>query len=338
MASLPQDDRISVVIVTRNRYPSLRRTLARLTALPDRAPIVVVDNGSTDGTAEQLRRGWPDVRLIALRRNLGAAGRTAGVLAAATEYVAFSDDDSWWAPGSLERAVRILDAAPRLGLLAGRLLIEPGGQEDPVCASMAAGPPLGDVPGGHRVTGFIACAAVVRSAAYLAVGGFHPRFGVGGEEDLLADDLASAGWQCAYSAELLAHHAPSRADARPGRRVREVRNALWTAWLRRHPAGLARHTVHALRSELDRRTALAGLGAALRGLPWVLRERRRHPARRVRHRVRSGPTADGAGRTRCPRGRPARARTPRRSDRRRRAPRRRPAAEPTPRPDYGRWR
>jgi GT2 family glycosyltransferase len=273
MASPSQDDRISVVIVTRDRYPALHQTLVRLTALPDHAPIVVVDNGSSDGTAEAIRRDWPQVRLIALGRNLGAAGRTAGILAANTEYVAFSDDDSWWAPGSLDRAVRLFHDAPRLGLLAARLLIEPDGREDPLCAIMAAGPPLGVVPGGYRITGFIACAAVVRSAAYLAVGGFHPRFGIGGEEDLLATDLTSAGWQCAYSAELLAHHAPSRGDARPGRRVREVRNALWTAWLRRSPAGVARRTVHALRSGYDRRTALAGLGAALHGLPWVLRER-----------------------------------------------------------------
>ncbi len=54
-----------------------------------------------------------------------------------------------------------------------------------------------DLPG-PPVLGFLACAAIVRRKAYLEVGGFDPRMMIGGEEELLAADLASAGWGLAY--------------------------------------------------------------------------------------------------------------------------------------------
>ena len=153
--------RISVVVVSRDRRDSLLETLARLAALPERPPVVVVDNGSTDGTVEAVRRAWPGVSLVPVGRNLGAAGRTLGVLAAGTPYVAFSDDDSWWEPGALGRAAEIFDATPSLGLLAARIVVSPGGRDDPVCAAMAAGPPSAVVPGGYDVLGFVACGAAV---------------------------------------------------------------------------------------------------------------------------------------------------------------------------------
>ncbi len=101
--------RVAVVIATRNRGPELLGTLARLLALDERPRIVVVDNGSTDGTAELVGAHHPGVQVVGLRRNQGAGARTIGARLVDTPYVAFSDDDSWWAPGALRRAVELLD-------------------------------------------------------------------------------------------------------------------------------------------------------------------------------------------------------------------------------------
>jgi GT2 family glycosyltransferase len=268
--------RVAVVIATRNRGTELLGTLTRLRALDEQPPIMVVDNGSTDGTAELVRIRCPGVQVVGLRRNRGGAARTVGARLVDCPYVAFSDDDSWWAPGALGRAAELLDRHPRLAVLAARVLVGPDRRRDPVCDEMAHSP-LGraaDLPG-PSVLGFIACGAVVRRSAFLEVGGFHVRLGVGGEEELLAVDLAARGWGLAYVEEVVAYHHPSPSRDPSARRRVQVRNALWSAWLRRPLGGAARQTVHLAARAMRQPGAWSGILLALLGLPWVLRER--HP-------------------------------------------------------------
>jgi N-acetylglucosaminyl-diphospho-decaprenol L-rhamnosyltransferase len=197
---------------------------------------------------------------------------------AGTPYVAFSDDDSGWAPGALTTAAHLLAAHPRLALLVARTLVGRAGVDDPLNAHLAAAP-LGresDLPG-PTALGFLACAAVVRRDAFLDVGGFHPRFGVGGEERLLALDLLAAGWGVAYAAEVIAHHWPADGGNRPGRRARMARNDLWTYWLRRRLPAASRYTVAAARTARHDPATRRGLLSAAAGLPWVLRHRRPVP-------------------------------------------------------------
>jgi GT2 family glycosyltransferase len=261
-----------VVIVTRDRRGELLRTLDRLEALPERPPVVVVDNGSTDGTpgAVAARGG---VRLIALDADHGAAARTLGVLAAGTPYVAFCDDDSWWAPGALDRASALLDRHPDVGLIAARVILGDG-RPDPTCDAMAASPLTGR-PGlpGPRVLGFIACGAVVRRDAYLAAGGFPPGWGIGGEEAPLAAALADLGWELVYVPDVVAHHRPSAQRDPDARRTIATRNDLWAAWLRRPLPDALRSTARALAAASRDPRAAAGVVAAARALPTVLRER-----------------------------------------------------------------
>jgi GT2 family glycosyltransferase len=271
--------RVGVVIATRDRRDSLLRTLGQLRALEERPPVVVVDNGSTDGTPDAVRTADAGVEVVALGRNRGAAARNVGLERLDCAYVAFSDDDSWWAPGALERAVEVLDAHPRLAVVAARVLVGDGAREDPVCAQMA-GSPLGRRPGapGPAVLGFVACGAVVRREAMLAVGGFDERYGIGGEETPLALELASAGWELAYVEGVVAHHHPSTGP-RPSRVARQIRNELWSAWLRRPAPAALLVTLHVVRASLGRPGDLArGLAQALAGATWVARERRLLPA------------------------------------------------------------
>jgi GT2 family glycosyltransferase len=266
---------VAVVIATRNRATELLGTLARLDALHEQLPIVVVDNGSTDGTAELVRTNYPGVRVVGLRRNRGGAARTVGARLVDSPYVAFSDDDSWWAPGALRRAVDVLNRHPRLAVLAARVLVGPDQRLDPVCDQMAHSPlPSADDLPGPSVLGFIACGAVVRRTAFLEVGGFDVRLGVGGEEELLSVDLATRGWGLAYVEEVVAYHHPSPSRDPSGRRRVQVRNALWSAWLRRPLGGAARRTAHLAALAMHQPGAWSGVLLAMLGLPWVLRERR----------------------------------------------------------------
>src|SRR5215218_1885574 len=92
---------VSVVVITRNRRDDLLVNVPRLLALPERPPIIVVDNDSTDGSSDAVRNRFAEVHVEPLDRNAGAAGRNVGVALATTPYVAFADDDSWWQPGAL---------------------------------------------------------------------------------------------------------------------------------------------------------------------------------------------------------------------------------------------
>ena len=281
------DPRVGVSILTYNRADEVSRTVERMLALPERPRIVVVDNGSTDGTPDILARRFPEVRCITLSGNPGSAGRNAGVAALSCPYVALCDDDTWWEPGSLGRAADLLDAYPRLALIAGRVLVGPENRLDPICRALAGSPVTSATAlPGPAVLGFLACAAMVRRSAYLEVGGFERRFFIGGEEELLALDLLGNGWELAYVDDLVIHHHPSQLsrDASARRLVTE-RNRLWVAWLR-HPLSWAlKATVRAAWAARTDPTSRAALGAALRELPWALAHRRAVPPD-VRRRLR----------------------------------------------------
>jgi GT2 family glycosyltransferase len=269
------DPRVAVVVITHQRRDELLLALSRLRQLPERPHVVVVDNGSTDGTADAVRAQHPEVELIASPTNLGAVGRNLGVARLDTPYVAFCDDDTWWDAGSLRTAADALDAHPRLAVVTARILIEPGGAEDPIVAELRDSPVVGAawLPG-PALGSFLAGASVLRRDAFDEVGGFSERLWLGGEEELMAGDLAAAGWELCYLPSLTIHHQASTARDPHKRRQDGIRNTLWTTWLHRPLKPALRRTVHLLRTVPRDRVTARGLLAAVRGLPWVVRERR----------------------------------------------------------------
>jgi GT2 family glycosyltransferase len=274
----PPDGRMTVVIVTHNRRVELTRTLDRITALPERPPVIVVDNASADGSAEAAAR-YNGVTVIRAGQNLGAVGRNIAVARSATPYVAFCDDDTWWEAGALASAADLLDAHPMLAAVTGRILVEPGGAEDPITPELRHSP----VPGpswlpGPALLGIMAGASMIRVSAFTEVGGFSPRLWLGGEEELLSIDLAAAGWWMCWSADVVVHHEASSARDPRERRILGLRNTLWTAWLRRPVAGALRHTAAVLAGAPKDRATATAVARALAGAGWVLRERHVIPA------------------------------------------------------------
>lgn len=266
--------RLTVVLLTYNRVDELLRTLEHMTRLPEQPAMIVVDNASTDSTPAMVAKHYPQVRIITASRNMGAAARNIGVQLAQTPYVAFCDDDSWWAGGSLERAAGILDMYSVIAAVCGRVLLGEQGREDPICGVMAASPLHSTGMPGPVLLGFIACAVVFRRQAYLDAGGYEEKFFIGGEEELLTLDLAVAGWRIVYVPQLTVHHHPSPQRDNPGRQKIVLRNALWVAWLRLPAASAWEETRRLCRSAPSRRVLKAALLNAARELPWVLRKRR----------------------------------------------------------------
>jgi GT2 family glycosyltransferase len=262
------DADVTVVVASRNRRTDLLASLPR-----HEAPVILVDNASTDGTVEAVRASHPDVTVLPQTRNLGAEGRTVGVARAGTPFVAFADDDSWWGPGELGRAVTIMRAHPRLAVLVARVLVGPEQRLDPVCAEMAASP-LGappDLPG-PALLGFIACGALVRTEAFTAVGGFDPVVRFPGEEERLALDLAAAGWGISYVDSVTVHHHPSPARHSPAERQAAIwRSRLLTAVMRLPWTDVLRVVREAVAAGASGR---AGVRQALPDIYAALRSRR----------------------------------------------------------------
>ncbi|MFI8193609.1 glycosyltransferase family 2 protein [Streptomyces sp. NPDC085946] len=269
------DPRTTVVVITHNRRDELLRTLDRLAELPEHPPVIVTDNGSTDGTAAAVARLHPRVRLLTPGRNLGAVGRNLAVREVRTPYTAFCDDDSWWAPGALSGAADLLDRHPALGTVTARIVVEPGGTEDPIVKELRDSPiPGPDWLPGPALGSFLAAATVLRTDAFRAAGGFHPRLWLGGEEELLAVDLAADGWWLTYADHLTVHHHPSAARDPRLRRTHGIRNTLWFTWLRRPVGPALRRTLDLARTVPRDTASLRAFAEAAAALPWVLRERR----------------------------------------------------------------
>lgn len=275
----PADRRLAVVVITHNRRDEVVANLQRLAELPERPRVVVVDNGSSDGTSDAVRTAHPWTHLVVLAGNAGAIGRNVALEFVDAPYLAFADDDTWWAPGSLSRAADSLDRHPEVAVVTATILVEPAGAEDPVVADMRISP-LPDEPGlpGHPLLSVLAGASMVRRSAFEQVGGFEPKFHIGGEEELFSADLAASGWALRHVPELIVHHKASQARDPHRRRADGLRNTLWFTWLRRGRGDAARRSWQTLRgAPRDRITALA-LAEAVAGLPWVLSERRPLPA------------------------------------------------------------
>ena len=265
--------RTTVVVITHNRCEELLCTLRHMTTLPDRAPIVVVDNASSDGTADAVAAAFPQVTLIRGRANLASLGRNLAVRGIQSRYVAFCDDDSRWQAGALTRAADLLDAHPGLASVTARILVEPDLREDPLTPELRNSPvpgpawlpgpaqrarrgdhvPGGGVPPGRRVL----AAAVARRRGGAA--GHRP-----GRPRLV--DVLGRG----------RGRPPRAVRLRDPRRRRQlgIRNTLWTAWLRRPATSALRHTGSLLRRVPPDRASAAAVAQAVAGLPWVLRERR----------------------------------------------------------------
>lgn len=268
------DSQISVVVLTHNRRSELARTLGHLSSLPERHPIIVVDNGSSDDTVAYVSRHYPEVLLVKADRNLGAAGRNLGVAKASTPYVAFCDDDTWWRSGSLRLAKKILDDYPDIWVLNAQVLVGPTNQVDDASLTMAKSPLEGVAGIGPALIGFMAGAVVMQRQAFLRHKGYDGRFFIGGEESLLAWDILNSGGRIIYAADLGVHHWPSSVRDTGLRRRTLARNAIWTAWLRL-PAPLAwRRTLCTLRQLPDASRRRGALLDALVGLPNIVQDRR----------------------------------------------------------------
>ena len=216
---------IDVVIPTYDGWPLLERCLELLRAQTIAHRVVVVDNGSTDGTPTNVRREFPEAVVVELPENIGfPAACNRGVAAGDGDVIVLLNNDVEVPATFLEALVQPLVAREPLGSVAAVLLQRDGQSIDSVglCVdkTLAGFPRLRGEPraesGSVRpvLAGPAGGAGAYRRVAWTAVGGLDEGvFGYGEDVDL-AVRLAGAGWETTVATAATAIHLGSASFGR----------------------------------------------------------------------------------------------------------------------------
>jgi GT2 family glycosyltransferase len=301
---------VSVVIPTWNGRTMLDAALGSLER-QSLAPleVIVVDNGSADGTAEHLAERWRWVTVVALPENVGfAAGVNRGLARARGEFVALVNNDVELHPDCLRELGEGLagdagaaSAASKMLRFDDRTVIDAAGDTlrwSGIALERGQGErDEGQYDEPERVFSACAGAALYRRSAFEQVGPFDEAFFAYLEDVDWGFRAQLAGYGCVYVPTAVAYHvraATTRREGRPDPFFYGLprRNNVWlvlkdypgSALLRYAPLMLINHALllaGAVRDGMGR-AHVAALRDAISGLPRVLRQRRAiQAARRV---------------------------------------------------------
>jgi glycosyltransferase involved in cell wall biosynthesis len=227
----------SVVIPTYNRLALLQRALKSVVQQTiDDYEIVVVDDGSTDGTVEMLQAQYGErVRVLVNKGPRGgSAARNVGIQEAAGSWIAFLDSDDWWEPSKLELFRDAMQRSPDVGLWysASRAIDSRGvvrreftiGFSGDHTAHMRRLNPINALP-----------AVVVKTEHLRAIGGFDPTLPARQDMDLYLRlcPLAKFG----YIPQILTNvdvGAEGRISGSPSKRMNG-----WIGFFQKHKASLS---------------------------------------------------------------------------------------------------
>jgi GT2 family glycosyltransferase len=201
---------LSVVVVSYNMRPHLERCLR---AVAGRGyEVIVVDNASTDASAEFVRSEFPEVMLLALSRNLGyGTGANHGIGAAQGSYVILLNADAWPSDdAAIPELVGCAERSPEAGVLGPSLIGADGSPQvssagvptrwwtgTPAVSGTPPGP-LGRIVLRLRPSSrsfLVGAVLLFRREALAQVGGFDPAFFMFSEEIDLCLRMREAGWQ-----------------------------------------------------------------------------------------------------------------------------------------------
>ncbi|MDX1530320.1 MAG: glycosyltransferase family 2 protein [Rhodothermales bacterium] len=265
----PAADGLAVVVVNYNTREHLYSCL--LTVRQEApAEVVVVDNASTDGSAEMVREVFPEVRLVRCERNLGyGPAANLGVERTQAPSVLLLNSDTRLRPGATTQLRAYLATHPGVGI-AGPRLLNADGSWQPSCFPFPGswgwfvendpvGLVAGRVPGlrgrlhryamptrAHPVPWVLGAALALRREAFEQAGGFDEGFFMYYEEVDLCYRLHELGWEthCCPDAEVYHVGGVSTSQRRVDMLVQNFRSTL--RFYRKHYGGVRLHTWLAL--------------------------------------------------------------------------------------------
>jgi N-acetylglucosaminyl-diphospho-decaprenol L-rhamnosyltransferase len=198
--------------------------------------VILVDNASTDGTAEAVLREHPGVQVVRLDHNAGMVARNAGLERATGRLRMFIDSDAALTAGALQTLVQVMDEHPEVGLAGPRLVYRDGSLQlstrryPPLLLPLLRRPPLGrwlehgrtvrehvmdDEPHDRRrrVEYVIGACQVFRPEAQAAAGGIDRRIWFGHDDADWCFAMRMAGWDILYVPDAVVVHGYRRSSA-----------------------------------------------------------------------------------------------------------------------------
>ncbi len=250
---------VDVVIVAYNNFHLTESCLRHLARQTREHTVIVVDNGSSDGTAERLAADWPAVRTVVLPESGYAVGNNRGAEAGTGDVLVLVNNDVDCRPDFLERLVAPLERDPALGSVAA-LSVQPGEATidsvgmaaDPTLAAFQRhhGLPVAAADGARPVlAGPAGAAAAYRRTAWEQLGGLEERLYAYMEDFDLALRLRAAGWTTTAATDAVGVHLGSASFGHRSRRQRDLGGFARGFMLRRYGVLRTRQGPRALLTE-----------------------------------------------------------------------------------------
>ena len=246
---------VVVVVLAWNSVETIGRCLASVFDSDESSTVIVVDNGSSDGTQEFVRERYPAAQLIETGENLGYAGGNnfalRSDLLAGHEYALVLNPDAYLHPSAIRTLRTRMDVATTVGAsspiiyYADSDVVWYGGSEirwtDGATLQLHQDERVPNLPRHPRPTGRVnGCALMLRMAAFSAVGGFDEDYFLYYEETDLSVRLLEQGWHLELVPEAVCWHANSTSTGGAAGRVYQyymTRGRL--RFLKMHAAGRA---------------------------------------------------------------------------------------------------
>jgi GT2 family glycosyltransferase len=266
--------RVTVLITTRNRKDDLRTAITSCMAQTEPVEILVVDDGSTDGTSEMVKAEFPGVRVERSEQTLGLVlQRNRGARLVTTPFFIILDDDAHFeSPKTVSQTLRDFDH-PRIAIIDIPMLNFIPSEKQPLITTPEE---IRTSPKCYVKREFHGGVSAFRHDVFMKIGGLRDEVMRQGEERDLSLRLLNAGYVVrAGTADLMHHHPSPNRDFTPwyyyGRRS-EVLLAWWNTPMPQFLVQLAGVTVQGLISGLRRgyfvpsvKGLLAGYAACITG-------------------------------------------------------------------------
>lgn len=224
---------VSVVILCWNRKDDVKEGLLRLRQQQyEPLEIIVVDNGSTDGTADELRRDFPEVKLLEIGENIGIEAYNRGFAAAKGEYLVILDDDSFPKEDAIARMVEKFEADPKLGIVA--FDVRNYFEYDQVAHNINQNQALLEDSVAEAEDYWLAfngAGAGVRRQVFLNIGAYPAEFFLYWNEQDTAFRMLQAGYKIRFFRDVVSYHKYSPRNRESWRApYYYTRNAFWLIW------------------------------------------------------------------------------------------------------------